>query len=213
MKRELSCVTEVQRILLHICIATYYIFPLLSVRKCLSVFTQYIARWSTVVVVVSINPINNYQEPNLSINKSHNFMIWQWNEEKSVSNCYHACLILALFLSLLYTHSLKRQDNKKEAPWFHLLFISTFSPVWEVPCSSFTHLSYILPPLPHSLSLFLIWSVILAAGILFFILANFFFHFSITDSPVLFQCHLFHNCFCQQNIFHSLSAFHIRFMP
>lgn len=58
------------------------------------------------MVVVSINPINNYQEPNLSINKSHNFMIWQGKEEKSVSNCYHACLIVALFfLSPPYTHS------------------------------------------------------------------------------------------------------------
>jgi len=34
-----------------------------------------LAQWSSVVVVVSINPINRYQEPNLSINKSHNFMI------------------------------------------------------------------------------------------------------------------------------------------
>lgn len=36
-----------------------------------------------------------------------------------------------------------------------------------------------------------------------------FFHFSVTSSPALSQCHLFHNCFCQQNVFCSLSAFHI----
>lgn len=78
--------------------------------------------------MVSINPTNNYQEPNLSINKSHNFIIWQWNEEISMSNCYHVCLLVALFFpSLPYTQGFRRQNNKDKAPWFNLIFTSPLS--------------------------------------------------------------------------------------
>lgn len=74
-------------------------------------------------------------------------------------NCYHACLIVALLLpSLPYTQSSSRQNNKDKAPWFHLIFTSPLSSGWEIPHSSFTHLSSGLLPLPHSLSVFLIWS-------------------------------------------------------
>lgn len=109
--------------------------------------------------MVSINPTNNYQEPNLSINKSHKFIIWQWNEEIPMSNFYHICLIVALFFpSLSYTQSFSRQNNKDKAPWFHLIITSLLSPGWEGPHSSFTHLSSGLLPLPHFSSVFLIWS-------------------------------------------------------
>lgn len=55
--------------------------------------------------------------------------------------------------------------------------------------TSHTHFS-------HSLILFLIWSQSYwqqAFCSLYW--QTFFFHFSSTDSPVLSQCHLFHNCF------------------
>lgn len=67
--------------------------------------------------MVSSNPTN------LSIGKSHNLMIWQWNEEISMSNCYHVCLIVALFFpSLPYKQSFSRQNNKDKVAWFCLLF-------------------------------------------------------------------------------------------
>lgn len=190
---------------LHIPFTYCQKMPFLS-KKCL--FTQHVALRCSVVVVAAINPIPNYQGPSLSINTSPNFMIWWWNEEKSVSNRYHACLNLALFfLPLPRTRSLRSGAIKRRLLGLVCYWYLHF-PQHEKRPVVLLHTSH-----AHFCHSLILWGFsqsgrghigsrrfALCIGKLYFL-----FHFSITASPVL--------SISQQNVLLTLSAFHIRFMP
>lgn len=119
-----------------------------------------------------------------------------WHSSSSVSHTYTTsvcrarCDFFFVFIFCLHQHFLQGEE-------FPLVYIPF---IWTSSTPSF------FEPVPDLVT------GTLAAGILFFILANFFFfffHFSITGSPFLSQCYLFHNHFCQQNTSHSLCAFHL----
>lgn len=116
-----------------------------------------------------------------------------WHSSSSVSHTYTTsvgrtrCDFFFVFIFCLHQHFLHGEE-------FPLVYIPL---TWTSSTPSF------FEPVPDLVT------GTLAAGILFFILANFFFHFSIAGSPFLSQCHLFHNHFCQQHTSHSLFAFHL----
>lgn len=101
-----------------------------------------------------------------------------------MSNYYHLCLIVALFFpSLPYTQNFSRQNNKDQAPWFHLLFNHHYLQGDKFPIA-LLHTSHL--DFSHSLILRVFsWSGHRYAGSRHSVLCSgkrFSPHFSITDS-------------------------------